>query len=297
MIDDWMNIFPGSKKTRKSETTDAHLARSLEEHRTAAISFRESLGPYSHAILVRTDQGQFAVPAEDRYVGRALRVDGHYGSLELNYWKSVCDRDTRLLVVGAHLGALTIPLSRLCKRVVAVEANPRIFELLRLNVLLNDVRNCRLINIAANDRLERLEFLASTVNSGGSKRKPLIDWHYYFDDPELIEVEASPLDIVLADEVFDVILMDIEGSEYFALKGMQRLLESASKLQVEFLPHHLKYVAGKSVADFAATITPYFSSMLIAGKGRTAHGDDMAALLCEMFNGNEENEGLIFSKG
>ncbi len=261
-----------------------------------ASAFKRAAGPFAQAIFVKTPQGDFAVPVEDLYVGWQLRFEGRYGEGELNYLRKLCSDSTRLLVVGAHIGALTIPLAKLCRSVVAVEANPHNFELLQLNVMLNGLNNCKLICRAASNRAESLDFLLNRVNSGGSKRNPMENWLYFFDSPEVVKVEASRLDDLLPQEVFDLVVMDIEGSEYFALQGMQRILAYASTLQVEFLPHHLKNVAGVSAADFAATIAPHFSSMLIVRKDLVVGRDRFVSTLSEMFARNEEDDGLIFSK-
>jgi FkbM family methyltransferase len=125
-----------------------------------------------------------------------------------------------------------IPLSGLCKKVVAIEANPTTFGLLEINLRINDVRNCRALNVAASDRKETLQFIINRTNSGGSKRMPVIrDYRYFYDNPETIQVPAVPLDDLFRDEAIDLIVMDIEGSEYFALKGMQTILSRANVLQ------------------------------------------------------------------
>jgi tRNA G37 N-methylase Trm5 len=42
-----------------------------------------------------------------------------------------------VLIVGAHIGTLAIPISRLAKHVDAIEANPETFKFLSLNVAMN----------------------------------------------------------------------------------------------------------------------------------------------------------------
>ncbi|MGH7427267.1 MAG: hypothetical protein ACREJ4_02740, partial [Candidatus Methylomirabilaceae bacterium] len=63
--------------------------------------------------------------------------------------------------------------------------------------------------------------------------------------------------------------MDIEGSEYFALQGMQKILAHARVLVVEFLPHHLKNVSGVTVEQFLSVIPPHFRTLTIPSKGLT----------------------------
>jgi FkbM family methyltransferase len=255
------------------------------------------MGPYARAILVTTAQGNFAVPVEDLYVGRELRHAGKYSEGELNMLRSICNSNTRLLVVGAHIGALAIPLAKLCRIVAAIEANPRTFELLQFNVALNGLSNFRAINGAAGNRVEKIEFVMNTSNTGGSKRMPVVPKpHYFHDNPPVVKVEAAPLDDLLPNETFDVILMDIEGSEFFALQGMQRILASAEVLQVEFVPAHLQDVAGVSVADFVALISPHFRSMLIPGKAMVLEPAQFVPALIEMFERGEGDAGLMFFK-
>ena len=52
----------------------------------------------------------------------------------------------------------------------------------------------------------------NSVNSGGSKRVPINnEFMYRYDDPEVIEVEAESLDVLLEGKTYDLILLDIEG--------------------------------------------------------------------------------------
>jgi FkbM family methyltransferase len=269
----------------------------LEQEAAAAMAIRRALGPYARAILVATPQGNFAVPVEDLYVGRQLRFNGSYSPEELNILRSLCNSATRLLVVGAHIGGLAIPLAKICKSVVAIEANPQTFDLLQLNVKLNGLTNCRVIHKAAGNRAEPIEFVMNRANTGGSKRKPLIHQpSYFYDNPEVVTVQAAPLDELLAGETFDVVLMDIEGSEYFALQGMQRILASAAALQVEFLPHHLKNVAAATVAQFVGVIAPHFPTLCIPTRRLTVPREQFVAVLSEMFERDQGDNGLVFLK-
>jgi FkbM family methyltransferase len=253
---------------------------------------RRVLGPYARAIITVTPQGVYAVPVEDVHVGHWLRHRGWYNPEELNTLRSMCDAQTRLLVVGAHIGALAIPLAKTCRTVVAVEANPQTSELLQLNVALNNLTNCRVIRRAASNEAGQIEFVMNRANSGGSKRKPaVLLQNYFYDKPDVVKVEAAPLDDLLSGEEFDVVLMDIEGSEYFALQGMQRILGSVGVLQVEFFPHHLQYVAAVPINDFVSVIAPHFASLFVPTKGLLVQQDQFAATLGGMYDRGEGDPG------
>jgi hypothetical protein len=135
------------------------------------------------------------------------------------------------------------------------------------------------------------------VNSGGSKRVPVHkEQMYYYDNPAEIHVQAYSLDEYMPDRKFDIVVMDIEGSEYFALKGMQTVLSNTSVLAIEFLPHHLRNVSDVSVEAFLSLITPHFSSLRIPSKNKTVSSSDFLNTLSTMFEANQEEDMIFFSK-
>lgn len=199
--------------------------------------------------------------------------------------------------MGAHIGALAIPISKLCKKVVAIEANPNTYELLTKNITLNATSNCHAINIAASNKEGTIQFLLNRSNSGGSKRVPKNkEYMYYYDNPEEISVNAFSLDEYLDDHEFDIVVMDIEGSEYFALQGMQEILSKTKLLAIEFLPHHLRNVSGVTVAQFLSVIEPHFSRLTIPTKNITVETKSFISSLSDMYDCEQEDEAIIFQK-
>src|SRR5476649_283472 len=80
------------------------------------------LGKYGFAILCETSNGFFAVDPEDLGVGGFLLKHGEYGANELKVIDEFITPDSKVLIVGAHIGSLTIPISKKVKEVVAIEA-------------------------------------------------------------------------------------------------------------------------------------------------------------------------------
>jgi FkbM family methyltransferase len=255
------------------------------------------LGRNVEALLVRTHNGLFLVDVEDQEVGRDLIVGGEYGRDEIERLLSYTDKTSTVLVVGGHIGAIVVPMAKNCQSVTAIEANPHTFRLLQLNLLINGCINVHALNVAANDKQEQLQFLLSRTNSGGSKRMPLVrDYMYFFDEPEVIEIKAEPLDELLRDSQFDLVVMDIEGSEYFALRGMKRLLASARVLSMEFIPHHFRNVSGITIAQLLEQVGPYFKKLFIPTKNVTVDEDRFYTSLQKMYERDESDCGLIFTK-
>jgi FkbM family methyltransferase len=255
------------------------------------------VGGHVEALLANGRNGLLLIDLEDQNVGRKLSFDGEYGWDEIERLRAYVTPASDVLFVGSHVGAIVVPIAKSCRSVVAIEANPRTFRLLQLNLLLNGCANVEAINRAASDKEEELQFLMNRVNPGGSKRMPKVHKYMYFSDsPEVITVKGSRLDDVLAGRSFQVIFMDIEGSEYFALGGMPRLLAGAQVLCMEFVPHHLKNVSGVSVAQLLALVAPFFSKLFIPSKNLNLTKDQFQPALQEMYDKEQIDDGIVFTR-
>ena len=256
---------------------------------------RNKLGNNIKAIITNSENGLFAVDPEDLEVGQKLRSGG-FGIEELQRLKKFIDDKSKVLIVGTHIGSLAIPLSKHCKEVTAIEANPNTFELLEINLHLNNAKNITPHNIFANDSHEKVEFLLNTVNSGGSKRKPKkSSFLYDYDNPEIIELESHKLDDYLPNHDYDLILLDIEGSEYFAMKGMKDILSNCKTLVVEFLPHHLKNVADIDVETFLSVLPGHFTKFELPNNKQEHNISEVKAVLQKMYDSNIGEDGIIFT--
>ena len=256
---------------------------------------RKKLGNNIRAIITNSQNGIFAVDPEDLEVGQKLRSGG-FGLEEIARLRKYIDNDSNVLIVGTHIGSLAIPLSKHCKAITAIEANPKTFELLEINLQLNNIENITPHNIFANDSSEKVEFLLNTVNSGGSKRKPKkSNFLYDYDNPEVIELESHKLDHYLSEHNFDLILLDIEGSEYFAMKGMKEILSNCKTLVVEFLPHHLKNVADIDVDTFISALPNHFTSFRLPDHNQEHNISEVKTVLQKMYDSNTGEDGIIFT--
>ena len=121
-----------------------------------------------------------------------------------------------------------------------------------------------MLEIAASNENNFLKFIANEGNSGGSKVFPKVPHPHYFEaNHKIIEIEAKPLDQVYPEADFKLVFMDIEGSEFTALKGMPNILTAADFLFIEFIPHHLQYVAGITPEQFSDEILKYYSFLYV----------------------------------
>jgi FkbM family methyltransferase len=257
--------------------------------------FLNRLGKDVKALIVETKNGVFAVDPADLEVGAKLREKGEYGIGEINQISQLIDSQSSVLIVGAHIGSLAIPIAKICSELVAIEANPSNFKLLQTNLKLNNTSNITIHNIAASNKKETIKFQLNTVNSGGSKRVPINNHYMYtYDNPEVIDVEAYSLDNYLSNNKFDLVLIDIEGSEYFAMQGLTDILSQTKNLIVEFLPHHISNVAGVKLTDFLDNIPGHLTKLTIPSKNKTYPIDVGIVTLQQMFESGQGDDGIIF---
>ncbi|ORB50786.1 hypothetical protein BST42_18630 [Mycolicibacterium rhodesiae] len=211
-------------------------------------------------------------------VGRRLAFNGSYDEDKLDIYRKFINPDTRLLVVGAHVGAVMFPLARLAGEVVGIEANPTSYRLLAINSAINGITNCDLRNFAAFDTACSLDFVASKANSGGAKVMPSRqNFEFFYDKPDVITVRAAPLDDELDGE-FDVIVMDIEGAEYRAMAGMQRILSRARHFICEVVPNHMDHVDPHTFDEFVARIPGQFKWFSLSSGGPVVSRNEIGSL-------------------
>lgn len=263
--------------------------------RQKSKQIRKKLGKNVKYVIAHSENGIMATDPEDLEVGHQLRANGSFGMNEVERINQFVDENSSVLIVGGHIGSLAIPISKSVKNCTVIEASPKNYELLKMNILLNNCKNISAYNLAASESKGKIQFQMNSVNSGGSKRLPINNkFMYRYDDPKVIEVESETLDTLLEAKNFDLILLDIEGSEYFAMKGMPTLLANCSTLIVEFLPHHLTNVAGITVEQFLENIPKQMKRLTIPSRNQTVPVEQAGPTLQDMFDKNQGDDGLIF---
>ena len=256
----------------------------------------KSFGAHAAGILVESEAGLFVVDPEDNSVSAVLLHHGEYARDEVELARAFL-RGGDVLVVGSHIGAHVVALSRHAEALVAIEANPNTFKFLTANIRLNGRDNVQVHNVAAGEGEGRIRFVLNRENSGGSKRMPNAQHvHYFYDNPDVVEVDMVALDALVGPRAFDLILMDIEGSEYFALKGMPGILEKAGALAVEFLPHHLADVAGVTPEQFVEPLLDHFAWLYLPRHRLVVPRPMIVAKMREMYDAGDGHDLIVFCK-
>lgn len=227
---------------------------------------KKIFGPNAKGIIYDSKNGYMALPISDITIGKNLGFKGHWNFNEIQKLLQQTTQDDVIYFIGTHVGTLLVPIAKKVKTVVGFEANEDTFWFIKANLCLNKISNATIFNKAVGDGAKKVTFYKNTVNTGGSKIKPIKDSILYnYDNPKQVEVDMVGLDPFIAEQSLTPpsgIIMDIEGAEYFALKGMQATLAEVRFLYVEFVPHHLQNVSNTSVEKFIKTITPHFSKAI-----------------------------------
>ena len=227
---------------------------------------KKIFGPNAKGIIYDSKNGYMALPISDITIGKNLGFKGHWNFNEIQKLLQQTTQDDVIYFIGTHVGTLLVPIAKKVKTVVGFEANEDTFWFIKANLCLNKISNATIFNKAVGDGAKKVTFYKNTVNTGGSKIKPIKDSILYnYDNPKQVEVDMVALDPFISEQSLTPpsgIIMDIEGAEYFALKGMQATLAKVRFLYVEFVPHHLQNVSNTSVEKFLKAITPHFSKAI-----------------------------------
>ncbi|HAZ11731.1 MAG: hypothetical protein A2X86_18580 [Bdellovibrionales bacterium GWA2_49_15] len=181
-------------------------------------------------------------------------------------YKSISDREERefmkeiirpgdcVLDIGANIGSYTKFFSKIVGEhglVIAFEPDATNFS--KLTKLKFKYNNVQAHNLAVGNKNEKVKFYLSSEYN--------VDHRAYMPKDEkersFIEVKMITLDSFLTSSIREInfIKMDIQGFEYFALRGMHNLLMSNKniKMILEFWPFSLKS-SGSSARELLASL-------------------------------------------
>ena len=127
--------------------------------------------------------------------------------------------------VGAHLGEYTIPCAKIATRVISIEPNTDVLEILKENIRVNALSNVVTVNRAVYDSHGHRSLNLFEDRTGMSSI--VID--QCEDRLKTLEVEADTLDNILSDlqiDKVDWIKVDVEGAEVNVLRGAKGIISS-----------------------------------------------------------------------
>src|SRR5438552_2605405 len=173
--------------------------------------------PTRHAILCYEEQ--------DRPIGISLQIYGEWAEEEL-YLLSFFLRPGAVVVdVGANIGTHALAFSRFVAsegRVIAIEPQERVFDLLASNILLNGLQHVTCIRALAGQETG-MRFLPGTESASGTSASMSF---VNIDSAKAAGTQGAllvPLQLIKLDDLglarCDLIKLDVEGMELDVLLG------------------------------------------------------------------------------
>lgn len=181
------------------------------------------------------DVGPILTHPEDGVVGHTIRTTKSWEPGEGRFLRSILRPGMNVLDVGAYIGYFTLLFGRAVGptgRVLAVEAEPDAFGVLRANVALAGLDNVDLLPAAAHRDSGLISITRNPFNPGSSTTVyQTQDWKSSF-------VQAVRLDDVLEPAIpIHVIKIDVEGLDHAVVEGLERTLRQWNPIVLlEFNP-------------------------------------------------------------
>lgn len=227
----------------------------------------KAIGPRTRFMTVDCGDHLMTFSPED-YLGRSIFVKNHFdrdhvGRMMGKLAELGIDVEGKaLLEIGANIGSHTVyfALTGAFDQIVAVEPDPRNFELLEENVRQNGLASLvRRMPFAAGESEGTIDFFLHPDNHG--KSSP----HSRHVKDRRIVVPALPVPEILAragvaEADVGAVWMDIEGYEPVACRSMQSLFMRRIPVHMEFTGD---FYGPEKSADFVAFLAGYYEECFV----------------------------------
>lgn len=177
--------------------------------------------------IVETECGKFCLLEKD-LISVHIRNYGNWESHLIDFYRSFIKPDDIIIDCGANLGFHTIQFGNLARdgRVYSFEPQPLLFNILNLNILLNELSSIiRPLPFGVSDTVSRMRmspvseqiFSPDLINYGG---RSIIDTG-----------DGEDIDTIVLDQLFEnknmqfsLIKLDIQGHELKAIQGAKNII-------------------------------------------------------------------------
>ena len=274
---------------------------------------------FRDSVTLHTKQGIFQLPldtsdavSQHLYTRREFELELIESSLAVLRRAGKCPPRGQgtVLDIGANNGVISIGMlaTGQLERAIAIEPDPRNFELLQRNVQANGLeQQFTCLNYAAADGESELAFELSEDNFGDHRVRqtsPTTGDHELFDESgrRVIQVPADTVDHLIAavDREFTdklaLIWVDVQGYEGHVFRGARDLLRRDIPVMAEIWPYGLSR-AGTPEEEFCEIVSGLWSTYWVEHRNRfTQHPiADFSAFLNSLGRGGKF-KNVIFTK-
>jgi FkbM family methyltransferase len=176
------------------------------------------------------------MPDHDRVMTRLIREQGSWEAGESAVLTTLIRSGSHVIDIGAHVGYLTLLAAARTGAngsVLAIEADPTNFELLRANLELNAVSWVTPVHAAAWRRSGETLTMTISPDNSGDNRVFLRD-----GAEQTVDVPSVAVDeLIPGDWHVDVVKVDTQGTDHVAIEGMRTTIGRCHPtVLVEFWP-------------------------------------------------------------
>lgn len=195
------------------------------KQRIIRFLFGKYLNKQKDIIVHSFENIKYIIPNCKEIVGFELLINGAYEPETVRLIIERLPVNGVFIDIGANIGSISIPVAikRPDVQVFSIEASNYVFDYLRRNVELNGLKNISIFNKAISNKDDELVDFSIHPEQFG---KGFLNG---FSDALINKVHTIKLDSLVAENSIksvDLIKIDIEGYEYFALIGSNNLLTS-----------------------------------------------------------------------
>jgi FkbM family methyltransferase len=210
----------------------------------------------NNTILTALSTGQkIYLDAQDISLTPHILFDGHWEKWITKAFLDVVRPGMRVVDIGANCGYFTLLACKAVTRsgsVVAIDANPRMCELMENSVSVNGYHGrAKVVQAAVMAEEGILRFAVPRRYKGSASYvREALDFTAFNETHEVIEVRAAPLELLAGPERIDVLKIDAEGAEPIILKAALPWLSTMEGLRmiVEYAP--ISFAAQMAAGDF-----------------------------------------------
>lgn len=189
----------------------------------------------SNVRLVGARHGAFFLLTSDTIVSRSVQAYGEWTESEIEIIRQLVKPGDNVIDVGANLGCHTVPIAKIVApqgTVLAFEPQPRIFQLLASNVLVNGLENVRLFPMACASQPGTILFPEKDYSTRENFGATSVE-HLQLDERGRSRIAKVGQSVPLGriDDVFDLdhlklLKIDVEGMEADVILGGKRTIEN-----------------------------------------------------------------------
>jgi FkbM family methyltransferase len=184
----------------------------------------------NRAICRTIYNDKMIVDTTDISLSPHILLDGYWEKWVTEFILKIIKPDMNILEVGSNIGYYTVLMGKRTKgKVFAFEANPRMFEILKQNIVINGLSNTVVpYNLAATSKKGNIELNVIKEYQGSSS---IHQFDKSKNDYTTITVETDTVDNLITDRI-DLVKIDAEGSEPLIIDGMMNAIQKNPRLQM-----------------------------------------------------------------